>query len=245
MHVGRRAVCLAGLVEGRPRDAATCGRPRSGSHLGGVARGARQATGGWDDEEPIDSIEMEEGPCVLQATGGWGCDPSALAAIPAADFARVVRASRGAHCRPLHPRLASLCSAQNLFMRAEGPSDKTAWKNSTETASRDRGRHSNSEPRQPGIQQRFLVSLQEEFPRRDRGYLRPPICPATFCKPSYAPVYGAPSEVSRGTDRGDRSNLRYGQFGGREERDTLEATGLSYPIGSGPDRPCERRDPRE
>ena len=34
-----------------------------------------------------------------------------MAAIPAADFARLVRASRGAHCRPLHPRLASLCSA--------------------------------------------------------------------------------------------------------------------------------------
>jgi len=30
-------------------------------------------------------------------------------AIQAADFAGFVPASRGAHCRPLHPRLASLC----------------------------------------------------------------------------------------------------------------------------------------
>ncbi len=32
-------------------------------------------------------------------------------AILAADFAGVVPASRDAHCRPLHPRLASLCPA--------------------------------------------------------------------------------------------------------------------------------------
>lgn len=31
-------------------------------------------------------------------------------AIQAGDFAGLVPASRGAHCRPLHPRLASLCS---------------------------------------------------------------------------------------------------------------------------------------
>jgi hypothetical protein len=30
-------------------------------------------------------------------------------AIRATDFAGIVPASRGAHCRPLHPRLASLC----------------------------------------------------------------------------------------------------------------------------------------
>jgi hypothetical protein len=29
--------------------------------------------------------------------------------ILAADFAGIVPARRGAHCRPLHPRLASLC----------------------------------------------------------------------------------------------------------------------------------------
>jgi hypothetical protein len=31
------------------------------------------------------------------------------ATIRAGDFAGLVPASRGAHCRPLHPRLASLC----------------------------------------------------------------------------------------------------------------------------------------
>jgi len=36
----------------------------------------------------------------------------AEAAIRAGDFAGLVPASRGAHCRPLHPRLASLCSGE-------------------------------------------------------------------------------------------------------------------------------------
>ena len=31
------------------------------------------------------------------------------------DFAGIVPASRGAHCRPLHPGLASLCSGQDLL----------------------------------------------------------------------------------------------------------------------------------
>ena len=54
----------------------------------------------------------------------------------------------------------------------------------------------------------------------------------------FAPLRGAPSVVSRGTDRGDRSNLPYGQFGDRVfGHDTLEVTDLSYPIGSVPDRP--------
>ena len=35
--------------------------------------------------------------------------PMGESAIRARDFAGFVPASRGAHCRPLHPRLASLC----------------------------------------------------------------------------------------------------------------------------------------
>ena len=65
----------------------------------------------------------------------------------------------------------------------------------------------------------FIISLyirnKEDGSRRDRGQLRPPICPATFLKSFLRALQGAPSEVPRGTDRGDRSNLRYGQFGGR------------------------------
>jgi hypothetical protein len=38
----------------------------------------------------------------------------AEAAIRAGDFAGLVPASRGAHCRPLHPRLASLCSRRRV-----------------------------------------------------------------------------------------------------------------------------------
>ena len=40
--------------------------------------------------------------------------------ILAADFAGVVPASRGAHIRPLHPRLASLCSAQKVVHAYRG-----------------------------------------------------------------------------------------------------------------------------
>ena len=104
--MGRRLGHRIGLVEGRPRAAATCGRRMSGSDVGRTGR-AGQATGWWTVIDLFYCIDMEEGPCASQATGGWDTDPAAFAAIPAADFARVVRASRGAHCRPLHPRLAS------------------------------------------------------------------------------------------------------------------------------------------
>jgi hypothetical protein len=36
-------------------------------------------------------------------------------AIRAGDFAGIVPASRGAHCRPLHPRLASLCFREKIM----------------------------------------------------------------------------------------------------------------------------------
>jgi hypothetical protein len=42
-------------------------------------------------------------------------------AIRAGDFAGFVPASRGAHCRPLHPRLASLC-----FLETETITDSRA-----------------------------------------------------------------------------------------------------------------------
>jgi hypothetical protein len=43
-------------------------------------------------------------------------------AIRATDFAGVVPASRGAHCRPLHPRLASLC-----FLERKAITDPRAY----------------------------------------------------------------------------------------------------------------------
>jgi hypothetical protein len=43
-----------------------------------------------------------------------------------------------------------------------------------------------------------------DCPRLDGGNLRPPICPATFLKRCLRALQGAPSEVPRGTDRGDR-----------------------------------------
>ena len=47
-------------------------------------------------------------------------------------FAGIVPSSRGAHCRPLHPRLASLCSAKTFdSCWSEESSHKTGSKNST------------------------------------------------------------------------------------------------------------------
>ena len=43
-------------------------------------------------------------------------------AIRAADFAGIVPASRGAHCRPLHPRLASLCCPRRAADLSRGAS---------------------------------------------------------------------------------------------------------------------------
>ena len=47
----------------------------------------------------------------LHLTGMSQGDPQVQGVILATGFARILPASRGAHCRPLHPRLASLCSA--------------------------------------------------------------------------------------------------------------------------------------
>jgi hypothetical protein len=40
--------------------------------------------------------------------------------ILAGNFAGLVPATRGAHIRPLHPRLASLCSSQNVVHEYRG-----------------------------------------------------------------------------------------------------------------------------
>jgi hypothetical protein len=45
---------------------------------------------------------------------------------------------------------------------------------------------------------------KEDRSRLDRGSLRPPICPATFCNKTFATREGSLTEVSRGMDRGDR-----------------------------------------
>jgi len=50
--------------------------------------------------EPAERTQWEEVVCMTAIGEG---------AIRAADFAGLVPASRDAHCRPLHPRLASLC----------------------------------------------------------------------------------------------------------------------------------------
>jgi hypothetical protein len=72
---------------------------------------------------------MQEDTYTLQVTGVWDRDPQAEAAIPAADFARIVQASRGAHCRPLHPQLASLCSAP----KAACGTESAAWQTEPES----------------------------------------------------------------------------------------------------------------
>jgi hypothetical protein len=61
---------------------------------------------------------------------------------PGGDFAGLVPASRGAHCRPLHPRLASLCCRQ----RATGVSPGACRRAGT-----DRARHPKQPAREPAI----------------------------------------------------------------------------------------------
>jgi hypothetical protein len=68
---------------------------------------------------PIALIQWKEGTYALQVSETCGMVWRFHGAIPTADFARVVRASRGAHRRPLHPRLASLCSAFKTASAAE------------------------------------------------------------------------------------------------------------------------------
>ena len=41
------------------------------------------------------------------------------------DFAGIVPSSRGAHCRPLHPRLASLCSVKKPYFMLAGAAPLT------------------------------------------------------------------------------------------------------------------------
>ena len=64
-------------------------------------------------------------------------NPKVEAAIPAADFAGIVPASRGAHCRPLHPRLASLCSAPEAAFVGPVSGETTEPKGATATASQE------------------------------------------------------------------------------------------------------------
>jgi hypothetical protein len=50
-------------------------------------------------------------------------------AVRAADFAGLVPASRGAHCRPLHPRLASLCFLGRKANADPEPISDLRWAN--------------------------------------------------------------------------------------------------------------------
>jgi hypothetical protein len=76
-------------------------------------------------------------------------------AIPAADFARVVRASSGAHRRPLHPRLAPLCVP--LLRPPPQPSQRHA-----RLSRRSRQQH-----RPTGTLSSTTLIDKEELPRRD------------------------------------------------------------------------------
>jgi hypothetical protein len=57
----------------------------------------------------------------------------------AKSFAGIVPSSRGAHCRPLHPRLASLCSVETELVLTEESSHKTGLNNSTGTPYQGKG----------------------------------------------------------------------------------------------------------
>jgi hypothetical protein len=133
---GGRCGYPGGLVEGRLRDAATCGERRNWFHVRSL-NPAQQASEG---RTPIQHIATEEYKREYRRIAGerrGDCDPKAEAAIPAADFARLVLASRGAHCRPLHPGLASLCSAPEAAFVGPVSGETTESKGFTATASQD------------------------------------------------------------------------------------------------------------
>jgi hypothetical protein len=133
---GGQSGCPGGLVEGRLRDAATCGGRLNWFHVHSLGP-ASQASGGGDCNQYTATEEYEREYKRIAGERRGDCDPKAEAAIPAADFARLVRASRGAHCRPLHPRLASLCSAPEAAFVGPGSGETTEPKGSTATASQD------------------------------------------------------------------------------------------------------------
>ena len=133
---GRQSGCPGGLVEGRPRDAVTCGGWLSRFQVRSLGP-APQASGGRDSNQHIATEEYKREYKRIAGERRGDCDPKAEAAIPAADFARLVRASRGVHCRPLHPRLASLCSAPEAAFVGPGSGETTEPKGSTATASQD------------------------------------------------------------------------------------------------------------
>ena len=123
-------------MEGRLRDAAMCGGRLSWFHVSSLGPAPQASEGGTASQH----IAMEEHKTDYMCIAGerrGDCDAKAEAAIPAADFARLVRASRGAHCRPLHPRLASLCSAPEAAFVGPGSGETTEPKGSTATASQD------------------------------------------------------------------------------------------------------------
>ena len=112
-------------------------------------------------------------------------------AIRARDFAGFVPASRDAHCRPLHPRLASLCflgKKHNIDPRlcrrlGLGRSDINRQRPQMDRRClKPEAAHRRRQPRDTHCYVPICYDHQllEELPRRGRGYLRPPICPATF-----------------------------------------------------------------
>jgi len=123
-------------VEGRLRDAATCGGRLSWFRVSSLGP-APQASKGGTAFQHIATEEYKREYRRIAGERREDCDPKAEAAIPAADFARLVRARRGAHCRPLHPRLASLCSAPEAALVGPGSGETTEPKGSPATASQD------------------------------------------------------------------------------------------------------------
>jgi hypothetical protein len=113
-------------------------------------------------------------------------------AIRAGEFAGIVPASRGAHCRPLHPRLASPCFLEKkqimeprLYERpGVGESNvdcgRTAYGRATAAVRSCLPVGRESRDTQWYVAICDYHHLLEDFPRRGRSYLRPPICPATF-----------------------------------------------------------------
>jgi hypothetical protein len=109
---GRRS---HGLVEGRPREAATF-EGRSGFDVGKRPRNELVVV--LDGKIILRFSTSKEGSYEAAVTDVNERDPQFRGAVLATDFAGIVPASRGAHCRPLHPRLAFLCSVLKVASAA-------------------------------------------------------------------------------------------------------------------------------
>ena len=168
--------CPGGLVEGRLRDTAMCGGRLSWFHVRSLGP-ASQASGAGPAISILQRQNISDYSALQASRGG-----TAIRRLRRPSRPPISPASAGEQGRSLPPPAPP--ASLSLFRSRGGLGRPGQWRDD-----RAKGLHSNSKPRQPV--RRCLT--KEDCPRRDRGHLRPPICPATFRK--------LPSRPSRSAQR--------------------------------------------